>query len=137
MKILSIDYGKSKSGLAFCDTTLGVVFPRGTVRAASLSEILETLQTTITESKIELIVVGIPYYPSRSTTSGQEEETIKFIELLKDAVSVPVDSYDERLTTKIAQQNRQVFTKRKAKITDDELAAVVLLENYLDAKKLR
>ena len=125
MKILGIDYGEKRIGLAISDETqtfareLEIVAPK---------EVMSKLQHLIEAEGIGTIVVGLPLNMDGQSTP-KTEETKLFIETLKQRFSVPVEIFDERLSSKMAQ----TITGDNKNI--DSLAAQIILQNYLDKSK--
>lgn len=131
MKILALDYGLKRIGLAVTDTAHGIVFPKGIIENKSPSFVMEELQKIVTTEKIHKIVIGIPYDMTDEERSGQKAVTKTFYEEISNSLSIPVELFDERLTTRIATEKMKIFEKKKKGMRDDEIAAQVLLEGYL------
>lgn len=122
MRILALDHGSARIGCAVCDPTgvlvrpLEVIEPADAKAAATLAKRLDA----------ELILVGLP-----RTLSGQDGHQAaivrEFCRELAELVEIPVRTYDERLTTRMAQQTR----KQGARAAEDSIAAAHLLESYL------
>ena len=122
MRILALDHGSARIGCAVCDPTgvlvrpLEVIEPADAKAAATLAKRLDA----------ELILVGLP-----RTLSGQDGHQAaivrEFCRELAELVEIPVRTYDERLTTRMAQQTRN----QGARAAEDSIAAAHLLESYL------
>ena len=129
MRILGVDHGTKRIGLAISDETGTIAQSIGYV--ANLSEVLKAAE------RAGKIVVGIPRRLD-GTSSEQTERALAFIESLKVATTLPVVGWDERLTTAQAQRvliEGNVRRKdRKEKV--DQLAAQLMLQSYLDAQNL-
>jgi len=132
MRILSIDYGSKRIGVAICDelglTTRGVA----TIVRQNNKQVLEALAKLIDAYDVKKIVVG---YPIRLDGSFgiQCEKTDKFAESLEKAFSLPVIKWDETLTTKEAEDillQTNVRRKKRKKVVD-QLAATLILRDYL------
>lgn len=115
-KILALDYGKQRIGVAISDPGQSVAFPRETIRENHLNRI----GTLIEEEEIELLVVGIPLSLSGEETP-QTTETREFIEKLRD-FNIPIELMDERWTTIQANLSGG----------DDSVAAQIILKTHLD-----
>lgn len=129
MRVLGVDYGTRRVGLAISDETGTVAQSLGHVKP-SVSEILRVAS----ERRAEKIVVGVPRRLD-NTASEQTRQTLAFIESLRAATSLPVEEWDERLTT--AQAERVLLEanarRRQRREKRDQLAAQLLLQSYLDA----
>ena len=134
MKILAVDYGASRTGLAVCDPTEFLttpITPQITLKARPkvAAEVCRIAQ----EQKAELIVVGLPL--NMDGTKGiRVERTEAFAEELSKAFpDIPYHFWDERLTTVMAQKQLIAadVSRRKRKKVIDKMAAVAILEGYL------
>jgi putative Holliday junction resolvase len=101
-------------------------------RAGTEAGIIEILELARHEGA-ERIVVGLPI-TLRGERGTQAEETERFVELLRDATDLPIDTFDERFTTKLANQTRRGGAKRPPA---DAVAAAHLLSSYLTWKSAR
>jgi putative Holliday junction resolvase len=129
VKVLALDFGSARTGVAVSDPTGSVARPVGVVeRAATESGIARILELVRGED-VELIVVGLPV-TLRGERGAQAEETERFVEALRAATDLPVESFDERFTTKLA-------TAGPAKAPEDAVAAAHLLTSYLTWKSAR
>ena len=125
MRILGLDYGEKRIGIAISGPEGTVAFPRDILKNTSLEAVLEHLRPLIKAEKISTIVVGWPLSLKGSQTN-QTNETQDFINDLKNAdLSVKIEKMDERWTT--AQANRTEG--------DDSVAAQIILQTYLDMVK--
>jgi putative Holliday junction resolvase len=135
MRILGIDYGDSRIGIAVSDpfgwTAQGVE----TIKwHESLKSPIERIQQLIKEYNIESIVVGFPLNMN-GTIGPRGDKTQEFIERLQKATSLEIIKRDERLTTVAANRMMHetgVKTSKKKGIVD-QIAAVYILQNYLDS----
>ena len=128
MRVLALDYGLARIGCAISDPSgtlvrpLEVIEPPDPASAAALAE----------REDADGIVVGLPV-----GLGGEEGEqaraTREFCEALRTATPLPVDTYDERLTTRMAAASRRAG----ARAAEDSLAAAHLLEAYLDSRRIR
>jgi putative Holliday junction resolvase len=124
VKVLALDYGSARTGVAVSDPTGTVARPLEVVENASSPAGLEHLCRVVEREAVERIVVGLPV-TLRGERGAQAEETERFAEALRAVVAVPVESFDERFTTKLAE----------ASPTDappDAVAAAHLLSTYLE-----
>jgi len=123
MKVMALDYGSARTGVAVSDPTGILARPLCVVERADSDAGLAELARLVREENVERVVVGLPL-TLRGTRGEQAAATEAFVETLKDAVAVPVVLYDERFTTELARQ-----TTASAPV--DALAAAHLLTDYL------
>ncbi len=127
MKVLALDYGSARTGVAVSDPTGTVARPLEVVlRAASDEGLRRVLELAATQG-VEMIVVGLPV-TLRGERGMQAEETERFVERLRRATDLPVESYDERFTTALAQRTGET------RAAEDAVAAAHLLTSYLQWK---
>lgn len=123
MRVLALDPGEARCGLAICDPTGTVVTPLHVVDRPATRKGLGSLARLVREREIEQIVVGLPL-----TLAGEEGEQAKwsrrFAERLAERTGVPVSMFDERLTTRQAE-------RAGGSASADSRAAAHLLEAYL------
>lgn len=124
MKVIALDYGSARTGVAVSDPTGTVARPVGVVERAATESGLARLVALIGEYEAERIVVGLPL-----TLGGehgkQAAETEAFVNLLRKAIDVPIESFDERFTTDLAEQGGG------GSHPTDARAAAHLLSSYL------
>ena len=135
MKVLALDYGSARTGVAVSDPTGTVARPLGVVEAASSEQGLARLVELAREEGVERVVVGLPV-TLRGEHGAQAEETDRFVELLREALDVPIESFDERFTTKLARETGRGRAKRPP-VPEDAVAAAHLLASYLTWKSAR
>ena len=124
MKIVALDYGSARTGVAVSDPTGTLARPLGVVERASTESGLAEVARLVREEDVERVVVGLPL-TLRGERGEQAAETERFVEALRGAVDVPVELYDERFTTDLAQQT-------SGTAPEDALAAARLLSSYLE-----
>jgi len=124
VKVLALDYGSARTGVAVSDPTGTLARPLGIVERAATKDGLAQLERLVREEEVERIVVGLPL-TLRGERGEQATETEGFVEALRSAVGVPVELYDERFTTDLAQQTAGTAP-------EDALAAAHLLTTYLE-----
>ena len=129
MKVLALDYGSARTGVAVSDPTGTVARPLGVVERAASEDGIARLVELAREEDVERIVVGLPI-TLRGEHGAQAEETDRFVELLRAAVDLPVESFDERFTTKLAEAG-------ESRAEQDAVAAAHLLSSYLTWKSAR
>jgi putative holliday junction resolvase len=122
--VLALDYGAARTGVAVSDATGTLARPVGVVERAASGAGLRRLVELVEEEGAERVVVGLPL-TLRGDAGAQAEETAVFVESLRAALSVPVESFDERFTTAIAAAGPS------SRAPEDARAAAHLLETYL------
>jgi putative Holliday junction resolvase len=120
---MALDYGAARTGVAVSDATGTIARPFGVVERAATPAGLEQIIEIVREEGVELVVVGMPY-TLRGERGAQAAETEVFVEALRVAVPVPVETYDERFTTTLASQGGGAAP-------EDARAAAHLLDGYL------
>lgn len=123
MKVLALDYGRARTGVAVSDPTGTIARPVGVVEQAGSDPGLARLVQLIGEHEVERVIVGMPL-TLRGERGEQARETEAFIETLAGATDVPVVAFDERFTTDLAEQT-------PAAAAEDARAAAHLLSSYL------
>jgi putative Holliday junction resolvase len=122
VKVLALDFGRARTGVAVSDPSGTIARPLEIVERAGSEAGLARLAELVREEEAERVVVGLPL-TLRGERGEQARETEAFVEQLRAVVSVPVESYDERFTTRLAQT---------APGPDDARAAAHLLSSYLE-----
>ena len=135
-RILSIDYGKKRTGIAVTDPLQLIA---GGLATVSTSELFDWLKAYLAKESVERIVIGEPRQPN-----GQPSENMARVEQFvnrwrKAMPDVPIEFYDERFTSVLAHQAMiDGGLKKKArqdKALVDEISATIILEDYLRSKK--
>ena len=124
MKVMALDYGSARTGVAVSDPTGTVARPLGVVERAGGEDGLAELARLVHEEEVERVVVGLPL-TMRGTRGEQAAETEQFVEALRGVLDVSVELFDERFTTDLAQQTASAAP-------EDALAAAHLLSTYLE-----
>ena len=128
MKVLALDYGSARTGIAVSDPTGTLARPVCAVRAVGTEQGLAHLLKVIGEHEPDRIVVGLPL-TLKGEHGAQAQETDRFVEALRAVVAVPIETYDERFTTALA--GRSAGAAGGARAGEDARAAAHLLESYL------
>lgn len=129
MSILGIDYGSSKIGLAKSDDTNSLALPIEVLKNITKEEVLNRINDIIQNNNINQIVVGVPISVSnKDQVSDQLKEVLLFIDWLKVEFDLPIIAEDERMSTKMASSMTQGMGGK----SEDDVAAMVILQNYLD-----
>ncbi len=124
MKVMALDYGSARTGVAVSDPTGTLARPLGVVQRAGSETGFAELARLVRDEQVERIVVGLPL-TLRGERGEQAAESERFAEALREAVDVPVELYDERFTTDLAQRT-------PGTAAEDALAAAHLLSTYLE-----
>lgn len=135
MRILSIDYGKKRTGIAVTDPLQIIA---GGLATVSTSELYDFLVGYIARESVERIVVGEPRQPN-----GQPSENLarvqQFVNRWRKHQTIPVEYYDERFTSVLAHRAMiDAGLKRKArqdKALVDEVSATILLQDFLESRR--
>ena len=123
MKVLALDYGSARTGVAVSDPTGTLARPLEVVENASAPAGLRHLADLVEREGVERIVVGLPV-TLRGERGAQAEETEAFVSALRGVTEVPIESFDERFTTKLAEAQPSE--------APDAVAAAHLLSTYLE-----
>jgi putative holliday junction resolvase len=126
VKVLALDYGSARTGVAVSDATGTLARPLEVIRRAATEVGLARVAALVAEHEVEQIVVGLPL-TLRGERGEQVRETERFITALAGVVSVPVVTYDERFTTALAAGQTG-----SSKAPEDARAAAFLLTSYLE-----
>lgn len=124
MKVMALDYGSARTGVAVSDPTGTLARPLGVVERAATQNGLAELARLVRAEDVERVVVGLPL-TLRGAHGEQAAETERFVDALRGVLDVPVELFDERFTTDLAQQ-----TAGDAPV--DALAAAHLLSGWLE-----
>ena len=135
MKILAIDYGEARVGIAVCDETETFCFPLKTIKNLNQKDLIENIKQLVNLKKAKMIVLGLPL--NMNSSEGEKAKICKeFAKKLKISLNLPVALYDERQTTKQALNylNLANIKKKKKKNVIDSVAATIILEDFLKYK---
>jgi putative Holliday junction resolvase len=124
VKVLALDYGSARTGVAVSDPTGTLARPLEVVENASAPAGLRHLAELVEREGVERIVVGLPV-TLRGERGAQAEETEAFVSALRGVTEVPIVSFDERFTTTLAEA-------QPSEAPPDAVAAAHLLSTYLE-----
>jgi putative Holliday junction resolvase len=124
MKVLALDYGRARTGVAISDPTGTVARPLCVVERAASDDGLARLAELIAGEEVERVVVGLPL-TLRGERGEQATETERFVDALSARTGIPVVTFDERFTTDLAEQAPLPAA------AEDARAAAHLLSSYL------
>jgi len=134
VRILALDHGSKRIGVAICDELKMIATPLEFIPAEPFAAFLARLKELIREKEVEMILIGMP----RNMDGSYGPAALKvqeFVAVLSETMAVPLKTWDERMTS--AQANRFLISanvrrsKRKEKV--DQTAAAILLQSYLDS----
>jgi putative Holliday junction resolvase len=125
VRVLALDYGAARTGVAVSDATGTIAIPLDVVERASSRAGLERIRGVVDQQGPELVVVGLPL-TLRGERGEQARRTDEFVRALREILDVPVETYDERFTTALAAR-----VGDPAGSPEDARAAAHLLESYL------
>ena len=124
MRVMALDFGAARTGVAVSDATGTLARPVCVVERAASGAGLDRLVSLVREHGAELVVVGLPL-TLRGERGEQARATDDFVAALRPRLTIPVETYDERFTTTLAQQTR-------GRAPEDAVAAAHLLQGWLE-----
>jgi putative holliday junction resolvase len=134
MRILALDHGTKRIGVALSDELKMIATPLEFILAEPFANFIARLKEIIREKEVDLILIGMP----RNMDGSYGPAALKvqeFVAVLKDKIVVPIQLWDERLTSAQAQrfliEGKVRREQRKEKV--DKTAAAILLQSYLDS----
>ena len=135
---MALDVGGRRIGVALSDTTRVLASPLTTLRAEPRDRVLSEIAALVQRHEVAEVVVGLPL--TLSGEIGPQAHLIQlFVEQLKGVLTAPIHMFDERLTTVAAERMMLDLglkpEQRKARI--DEVAASIILQDFLDSKRVR
>ena len=132
MKILAVDYGDARTGLAMCDRTEFLASPIGIIEEKSMPKVAEKIVYAAREYEAQMIVIGLPLNMD-GTEGPRAEKSRKLASILHTILPLPIELWDERSSTvsaaNILSDNGTYGKKRKEVL--DAVAATVILESYM------
>ena len=136
-RILAVDYGKKRTGLAVSDELQIIAGGLATVETKELEKyILDYLS----REKVELIVVGLPKQMNNQPSENMARIE-PFVNRMRKLVGIPIEYYDERFTSVLAHQamlqSGMGKMARRNKELVDEISAVIILQSYMESRRLR
>ena len=134
MRILALDHGTKRIGVAVSDELKLIAQPLEYIEAEPFADFLNRLKQLLREKEVELVLVGLP----RNMDGSYGPAALKvqqFVAVLGGAITVPIKTWDERLTS--VQANRLLIQggvrRQKRKQNVDKTAAAILLQSFLDS----
>lgn len=129
MRVLALDFGAARTGVAVSDATGTIARPLDVVERAATPDGMARIGELVEQEEAERVVVGLPL-TLRGDRGSQAAATEEFVRALRQAIRVPVETYDERFTTALASRGG-------GDAPEDARAAAHLLESYLERMRLR
>jgi len=143
-KILAVDYGRARIGLAIAESVRGIAQPLGILERINRNEDMRRLRELVRDNAVKLILVGLPLRMDGSR-GEMAEETERFAQRVRKQIGVAVEMADERVTSweaermleeEFGRKSKQIdgASKKKKdfeKITVDSVAATIILREYL------
>ncbi|QWK20087.1 MAG: Holliday junction resolvase RuvX [Hydrogenobacter thermophilus] len=132
MKVLALDYGSKRIGLAIGDTSLNIASPFGVFE--NREGVIEKIRNLISEYRVSLLIVGLPLTP-RGQKGQRAKEVEEFVKKLRESLPKEIEllMWDERYTTKEAYWLLQDLPPTKRKKLKDSLSAYIILKEYLES----
>lgn len=129
LKILALDYGKARVGLAVGDTETKIALGKGILEGLSQNKLISKIKAIVEFEKIDRILIGLPLNMSGEPTDMTKDVQL-FVDKLRNHIAIPVQTMDERLTSQMA--DRLIIAMPKGQRKQDQVAAQIILQNYLD-----
>lgn len=136
MRILALDIGSKRIGIAMSDELGLIAQGLESMNCVNMEADLEHIKELVAQYGVEEIVVGIPY--NMNGSEGPQTSKVRaFMEMLSGKVEVPLVEWDERLSTVAAERAllEADMSRAKRRRVIDKLAAVIILQGYLDRKR--
>ena len=135
-KYLGVDYGDKRTGLAECDASGLIASGICTISEGGMRNTAERVAREAESRNCKKIIVGLP--KNMDGTEGERSEVIRaFVAILSEYTDIPIDLYDERMTTMVAYRflgETGTFGKKR-KNAVDTLSAEIILQNYIDKER--
>jgi putative Holliday junction resolvase len=134
-RVLGIDWGERRHGLAVSDPLGFTAQPAGVIHRKGKDPGLDEIAEVITEKEVTRIVVGLPFHMD-GRPGDHHDDVLQFVDLLIERFELPVETVDERMTTLQAERALEEagLTRKKRKGKVDQMAAQLILQFWLDSK---
>ena len=136
MIILSVDYGRARTGIAVCDKNEILASPVTVITEYNMEKLADKTAAVAKEKAAEMIVLGLP--KNMNGSEGESAENVRhFAQLLKERTGIDIVFQDERCTTVTAHEYLNITDTRgkKRKAVVDSVAAVIILEDHLRRRR--
>ncbi len=130
---MGLDYGEKRVGVAVSDPDGIIAMPYYVIDVTSEKKLLDEIKRVCEETDTEMIVVGLPINMN-GTMGPMAEKVGRFVEKLAELTELPVEKWDERLSTSMAERSllEGDMSREKRKKVRDMISAQIILQNYLD-----
>jgi putative Holliday junction resolvase len=135
MRIMAVDYGKKRVGVAITDPLGTISLPLSTIAPKSDSDLIERLKCIVEENRVGLIIVGNPLSMKGEPTE-MSNTVERFVKKLKRRIDVEVVLWDERYISKLAANRLKSLGISSKKEDIDRVAASIILDEYLQSKQV-
>ncbi|MBI2895046.1 MAG: Holliday junction resolvase RuvX [Deltaproteobacteria bacterium] len=136
VRILGVDLGEKRVGVALSDETGTIASPLGVIERVGDRTLVIDLKRLVREHGVGSVVVGLPVHMD-GREGPEAEHARKVAALLSEKAGVPVELWDERLSTVQAQRAVRASGKRRRRPPIDAVAAALILQSFLDAQRPR
>lgn len=137
MRLLAIDYGKKRTGIAVSDSLQLIANGLTTVETKTL---LPFLQDYLSHEQVERFILGLPIQPNGRPSENQARVRSFAGQLAKVFPNIPIEFYDERFTSVLAHQTMLDSgigrKRRRDKALVDEIAATIILQGYMESRRI-
>ncbi len=136
MKIIAIDFGEVRTGIAICDEKETISYPLQTIVEKNEENLINKIKEIVIKNKAEMALVGLALNMN-GDFGDSAKKCEEFAQKLKNTLEIPIALWDERQTTKLASRFliEANTKKRKKKKIIDNVAATLILESFLQYKK--
>jgi putative Holliday junction resolvase len=133
MKVIGIDYGEKRIGIATADTEIGIASPWRVYEIKNKLDVVSVVTNVIKETGANLVIVGLPLNMN-GTYGAMAKKVEQFVEELRKVCNVDIKTWDERLTSMEADRalSEMSQSRKQQRKVQDKLAAQLILQNYLD-----
>ncbi|MEE8596638.1 Holliday junction resolvase RuvX [candidate division WOR-3 bacterium] len=136
MRIMAIDYGKKRVGIAISDSLCVISQPLLTLRAKSQKDLIARLKCIIEENNVGFVIVGNPLSHKGELTE-MSQEIHRFLKKFRTSIDIKVKLWDERFTSRYALKIMKDIGLKKQKDKIDQIAASIMLDEYLKSQPAR
>jgi len=135
MRLLGVDYGLRRVGLATLDAEVGLAFPLRTIEGGVVGDVVKRVADVVREEGIELVVVGMPLALREEDVSGMKRVVEEFVGVLRGVVGCEVEVWNEQMTSAMVLKQGREMGLEKGQVDVDAAAAAVLLGDFWEYKK--
>ena len=131
---MGLDFGDKRIGVAVSDPMGWTAQGKTVIKSKGLKDDLSYITSLVEQYNIEKIVVGLPKNMNNSL-GPRAEKTLDFVSTLEKELLIPIETWDERLSSKAAERTllEADVSRKKRKTVIDKMAAMIILQNYLDS----